>query len=167
MTGAERAADVDLDAIEQRANDATEGPWSFYAGTLWSGTTADELARADAIYASGVAYSDEAEDIIERSGQLFYGDPKKPADAEFIAHARTDVPALVAAVRAERARADEAEAEVERLTRELIKATRHERLAETAAKLAASMPNLHPESALALLRHSLKTFSDLDKERGQ
>ena len=71
-----------LAAIEARANAATEGPWYFvYAGSSdWSvlkKTDDDEFCVADLHRHRKVACP----------------------DAEFIAHARTDVPALVAEVR--------------------------------------------------------------------
>lgn len=69
-----------LDEIEARANAATEGPWN-----------ADGFADGDTIsldvYAPGAAHA-VARDIRSHS------------DADFIAHARTDVPALVGALRA-------------------------------------------------------------------
>ncbi|WP_430754636.1 hypothetical protein [Micrococcus luteus] len=62
-----------LNEIEARANAATEGPWE---------ASMDRVEHAgDSEYA--VAY-----------------DVAREEDAEFIAHARTDVPALVAALRA-------------------------------------------------------------------
>lgn len=102
----------DLNAIEARANAATEGPW----GT--------EPTRSD--LAVGVVYPDE-DSVFWDVGYGITG--TRPADAEFIAHARKDVPALVAyarelegqlaAARASEARlvveAAEAEAIVERV----------------------------------------------------
>jgi hypothetical protein len=82
---------VDLEAIEARAASATRGPWTQrhrdigvegpnYLQTLaWTARLADEGTV-------GV---------------------RSVADAEFIAHARTDVPALVAEVRALRARIED------------------------------------------------------------
>lgn len=68
---------LDLDAIEARANAATEGPWTAYPdGFVWT-------------------------------KQPILGDPVSGsvelADAQFIAAARQDVPALVAEVRRLRA----------------------------------------------------------------
>ena len=72
-----------LDDIKKRAENATEGPWgssddggeyrSAYVETTWS------------------VDGENAEPIT---------DYLKPADAEFIAHSRTDVPKLVAALEA-------------------------------------------------------------------
>lgn len=81
----------DLNAIEARANAATEGPW----GT--------EPTRSD--LAVGVVYPDE-DSVFWDVGYGITG--TRPADAEFIAHARKDVPALVAYAR-------ELEAVVERV----------------------------------------------------
>lgn len=83
-------SDLDLDAIEARANAATEGPWDSYT-VPGTGRIAGYVA---------VAISDTEMQIARFEGGFF--------DAEFIAHARTDVPALVARVR-------ELEAAVERV----------------------------------------------------
>ena len=68
-----------LNEIEARANAATDGPWEgirYPDGLLGRVIASDEL---------GVCIAEDFPD---------------DADAEFIAHARTDVPALVAALRA-------------------------------------------------------------------
>lgn len=70
---------LDLDAIEARANSATPGPWA--TSSEWSVRTG---ARDDELVAC-VQYKDHGR------------------DAAFIAAARTDVPALVAELRALRA----------------------------------------------------------------
>ena len=72
-----------LDKIEARANAATEGPWMTYTVTPHMGS---EVLTAP----------EEGED---------YGDYVVPEyidmdDAEFIAHARADVPEMAAALRA-------------------------------------------------------------------
>ena len=66
-----------LDEIQARADAATEGSWDYYRPHYMSG------------YYS-ITYGSGADVAIEAS----------EADAEFIAAARTDVPALVAALRA-------------------------------------------------------------------
>lgn len=72
----DRLTNEDLDAIEARANAATEGPWA-----------ADRLeGNLDSLYSR-----------VAEVGMWL------EADAEFIAHARADVPALVAEVRRLRA----------------------------------------------------------------
>jgi len=71
--------DLDLDAIEARAAAATEGPWS----------RDDEHSLSVAICYTPHVWA------LAHSGT--------EANAEFIAHARTDVPALVAALREARA----------------------------------------------------------------
>lgn len=67
-----------LDAIEARATAATAGPWHWGDGDMchMAGNTIGPEINHVAAYA------------------------ESPGDAEFIAHARTDVPALVAALRA-------------------------------------------------------------------
>ncbi|HWB38102.1 MAG TPA: hypothetical protein VHA75_18950 [Rugosimonospora sp.] len=68
---------IDLDAIRARADAATPGPWEMEVGD-WAG---------DWAYASGPTYYSE-----ETSSAL------RTADAVFVAHARADVPALLAEV---------------------------------------------------------------------
>jgi hypothetical protein len=67
-----------LDEIEARANAATDGPW--------------RARRWD--------YFCEVDYNIETSAPSCVADLSDPDDADFIAHAREDVPALVAALRA-------------------------------------------------------------------
>lgn len=96
MTGQE----LDLDAIRERAEAATPGPWCSYEGNLWQGT-AKALAAYDADPDNAPwPYGNDS------SGQLFHGEPRRPEDAEFIAHAREDVPALLAVVEQLRAALD-------------------------------------------------------------
>ena len=81
-----------LDEIEARANAATEGPWE------WEGEAKGEWE----IGANSLVPSRRPDDpVLYGYGYDASGiEVKTPADAEFIAHARTDVPALVAALRA-------------------------------------------------------------------
>lgn len=74
-----------LDAIETRANAATGGPWIVYM-TMHA---EPKVIREKGGYPAGLIADPS-------SAPADYG----IADAEFIAHARTDVPALVAALRA-------------------------------------------------------------------
>ena len=81
--------DADLDAIEQRTNAATEGPWfqdSDNPGLVWGEQRSDGDGYWS-LFASETGHDATAE----------------PQDAEFIAHARSDVPALLAEVRRLRA----------------------------------------------------------------
>jgi hypothetical protein len=68
---------IDVDAIRQRAENATPGPWR------WSD-------KADALIAEGESF--------ETIFNLRLVTPTSRADAEFIAHAREDIPALLAEV---------------------------------------------------------------------
>ena len=74
--------DAYLDAIEQRANAATKGPWEMYRPHHASGF--------HSVIGGAGGTDNLADDVLE-------------ADAEFVAHARSDVPALVAEVRRLRA----------------------------------------------------------------
>ena len=69
-----------LDEIEARTNAATDGPWTWATHSTADGDEWGVFSPADWALATN------------RDG---WG-----CDAEFIAHARTDVPALVAALRA-------------------------------------------------------------------
>ena len=75
---------LDLDAIEARANAATRGSWSAFH---WD----DEPS-----FDRGWAVTSDA-------GDDWVADYLRAEDVAFIAHARTDVPALVAALREARA----------------------------------------------------------------
>ena len=81
-----------LNEIEARANAATEGPWE------WEGEAKGEWE----IGANSLVPSRRPDDpVLYGYGYDASGiEVKNPADAEFIAHAREDVPALVAALRA-------------------------------------------------------------------
>jgi hypothetical protein len=69
---------LELDAVIVRAMAATPGPWTWWC--------CDEE--------SGVCQIDEILTVYTSEGDYI-----GPADAEFIAHAREDIPALVAEVR--------------------------------------------------------------------
>lgn len=69
--------DDELKAIEERANAATPAPWTTFAWSKWA---------PDEVSVSGPRLTGYEGEVV-------------PADAEFIAHARTDVPTLLAEVR--------------------------------------------------------------------
>ena len=74
-----------LDEIEARANAATKGPWATYR---------DGIASPAFVNAPSTA-------VCEIQSDSFVREPDQgDADGSFIALARTDVPALVAALRA-------------------------------------------------------------------
>ncbi len=93
----------DIEAIAARAAAATEGPWD----DLWFGPDTLVGYRADAAL-EWPNYSDKQSPLWRRGGQVLGEDDHTlylgpgaaftPLDATFIAHARTDVPALVAYV---------------------------------------------------------------------
>jgi len=94
--------DIDLDAIEARANAATDGPWEperyfwkrkgYPFGDCWAWGISDSHGEIAA-----------AVDDLETT----------EANAAFIAHARTDVPALVALVRAKQSWIDGAKVDLD------------------------------------------------------
>lgn len=72
---------IDIQAIEARAHRATRGPWSqadIIGSNLLANVTAD---FSDPDFVIGIAHN------------------LHPRDAEFIAHARTDIPKLIARIR--------------------------------------------------------------------
>lgn len=73
--------DIDIDAIKARVENATDGPWA------WSD------AETFQAWPGSVRSTVMPDDFADEVAQTFQGQ-----DAEFIAHARTDVPALVAKV---------------------------------------------------------------------
>jgi len=81
--------ELDLDAIEARAQAATEGPWHV--------DDEEQTVRARE-YAGEIVY--------DRSPEYSSEWAKFKPTAEFIAHARTDVPALLALVREQRDQLD-------------------------------------------------------------
>jgi hypothetical protein len=74
----------ELDAIEARANAASDGPWEA------------EFSDEESPVLTGIGVKDGYHEICQTDYGV-YGPAMK--DAEFIAAARTDVPALVAEVR--------------------------------------------------------------------
>jgi hypothetical protein len=106
--------DQQLDEIEQRADAATKGPWGFYDGDNYADVAADltmtgrgsysyreKIARLeDETYWDDSAHEDDDEDRAPE---------QMAANAAFIAHARADMPVLLAEVRRLRARVAELE----------------------------------------------------------
>lgn len=93
--------DLDLDAIEARANAATDGPWLGYderSDLREENPDVNPMWVVAHMEPDGVNWVRDIADI--------GGGEQDEADAEFIAHARTDVPALVAALREARAERD-------------------------------------------------------------
>jgi hypothetical protein len=83
-----------LAAIEARTQAATDGPWEVDRNYPFS---------SDLV---GIFAQDAKKYVLEVAGQGEVNDPTTSADANFIAHARTDVPALIAMVREQRAALD-------------------------------------------------------------
>lgn len=79
---------LDLDTIEARANAATEGPWEWDGWVDPDGTEFWQLRSADGdvLYPVWLNTSQATLDV-------------SAEDRDFIAHARTDVPALIAEVK--------------------------------------------------------------------
>ena len=84
----------ELAAIEARANAATAGPWTAQTGEVLYWSPRPTKAKPNAGYTHTLM---RAEQTDYASGEFFA--VVDDTDATFIAHARTDVPALVAEVR--------------------------------------------------------------------
>lgn len=106
-------SEADLTEIEARANAATEGPW------YWRNSDINVYllgARSRAVMAFGRMGTQGAQPEFRDDDGLLHGVQKRNvydfADADFIAHARTDVQVLLAEVRRLRAERDGDEAAV-------------------------------------------------------
>ena len=75
--------DLDLAAIRERANNATKGPWEHIRDSNY------QLADCPPTYESLVTSDDGMVAILD------WGNGATSSDAEFIAHARENVPALL------------------------------------------------------------------------
>lgn len=93
---------LDLAAIQARANAATEGPWFLDAdgvGMAFAGNRADgrQYGLWDIVHVSADKLGDLKPECADQ----------ERANADFIAHARADVPALIAALRQVEAERDD------------------------------------------------------------
>lgn len=81
--------------IEARANAATGGPWGIERTDMrnWIGPMRRSGTKVAAIIVN-----------IDRVGLVPEALSRNDNNSDFIAHARTDIPALIAALRAERAK---------------------------------------------------------------
>jgi len=69
--------DVDIDFIRARANAATKGPWFWQANNKG--------------YPQQILANDDGLTLV---AEMYIGPEHFPTEAEFIAHARTDIPVL-------------------------------------------------------------------------
>jgi hypothetical protein len=113
----------DLDAIEARANAATPGPWMCANRGDESGSVHPGTDDNWDIYTTII--EDFGSKTVYMRGEVLL------EDGVFAAHARTDVPALVAYVRELEAQL-KADAEIARLAREYVAADRVNTLDENA-----------------------------------
>lgn len=91
-------ANLDLDAIEKRANAATEEPWCDYDGDWYLGD--DPHDPQETMHVTGVVVDpDVGRDTKCVLLSTCYDLEPELADCVFVGHARTDVPALVAELR--------------------------------------------------------------------
>lgn len=106
---------LDLDAIETRANAATNGPWGHHEGDDYADVAANYQATGRGSYTC-------LQQVARIEADWHFDDPQHAdcededaatqahADAAFVSAARTDVPALVAEIRRLRTRVAELEA---------------------------------------------------------
>lgn len=104
MTDMSSGPALDLDAIVARAEAATPGPWKAMCYVMRDGTLRRVEYDAGGLN-EGAGFT--VADMDAREG----GDAQNASNAAFIAHARTDVPALVKALREAWAERDAAMAE--------------------------------------------------------
>ncbi len=109
---------LDLDAIEKRVKAATDGPWAYFdtsdkGGPGWVLGTIYDTREKGMVWHTGRVEPDvykeettefvQVADIMDRIAHDSDDGHARIQDADFIAHARTDVPALIQSVRALRA----------------------------------------------------------------
>lgn len=104
----------DLNAIEARAEAATEGPWEWlvHDHSMASLGVMPDPGLGDP-FVMAVSPCKSCQSRV-KDGQWKWGRCHTPSldDAKFIAHARQDIPALTAALREARRERDEARAEI-------------------------------------------------------
>lgn len=91
-------SDEQIEAIKTRAEAATPGPWKWWTSNSWNRLKRDDGDVTQNVAEPFVSRSDSHPDI-----------SISEEDMAFISHARTDIPALLSALEAEKKRADEAE----------------------------------------------------------
>ena len=112
----DRLTTQQLDEIAARADAATRGPWGFYDGDTYADIAADleQTRRGSYSYREKVARLED-ENYWDDPAHEDHDEERAPeqmaANAAFIAHAREDVPALLAELSAVRAERDTARAE--------------------------------------------------------
>ena len=128
MTAEQRLTAEQLEGIQSRADAATPGPWAWaqttekgYGANVGAGCYADNDYNCERPLVGDL--SDRADDYYVDQPIAELGHQSANADAEFIAHARSDIPALLAELRAGRRERDEArkvtDAMVQRHARQL------------------------------------------------
>jgi hypothetical protein len=114
-------SELDLAAIEERASKATPGPWEVSHWQEGGKSTHHTICRFETRIVNGV----ERGGYLKRQVAMTYIDAQGHQDFDFIAHARTDVDALVARVEELQRERDEAVATVERVRAAVTPYLRH------------------------------------------
>ena len=102
--------DLNLAEIEARAEAATEGPWAWEDWERDDGPKEFSLTSPPHTRYGGTSetFHDLRNELIRDDDGYISGEGISKEDRDFIAHARTDIPKLIAAIRAR-------DAEIERL----------------------------------------------------
>lgn len=108
MTDTQPLADERIADIQARAEAATDGPWGYFDGDNYAALAADyqQTGRGSYSCRQGIARLEEDDFWDDRANEARdEGDAYEQmiANAEFITHAREDVPALLAEVQRLRA----------------------------------------------------------------
>ena len=104
---------MSLEDIKARAEAATEGPWE------WDGNDIDQC---------GTSWGSVVENTVSCMSYCYGGSVTqevKSADRDFIAHARTDIPKLVAALEAVQAKVKELQDDISGEPQEIGNALEH------------------------------------------
>jgi len=128
-------ADAERAAIQERVDKATPGPWELAANGPWIGAgdyAYDEVLAPAQVQCMAYCYGGSSQIEISE------------ADREFIASARTDIPALLAALKEAEAERDRLRAVVERVEAVVEELDSHGQAPEKfyyGAKLRAALDN--------------------------
>jgi hypothetical protein len=86
--------DEELAAIRERVEQATPGPWNVFKGVIWG------RAGSSGPYQLSIAKNANISTVVEDTDSADWRDSRIGADLGFIAHARQDIPALLAEIAA-------------------------------------------------------------------
>lgn len=101
--GREMLTDEQLAEIEERATAATNGPWEVEPDIRPDIFTVYTVDKKGGYFGEGQIIRNMGKGVSERTGRVHIAEHAKyqnnMADAEFIAHAREDIPTLIAEIK--------------------------------------------------------------------